>query len=85
MGKAFEKKVFKCGTGYFEEGEYAAMADDAKSRRRRGGHGGSHHKPTKKPKTTKAPKTKKPKTTTPDYGDKFKNKSILTPTTHFRS
>ena len=75
MGKAFEKKVFKCGTGYFEEGD--AEDDDAKSRRRRGGHGGSHHKPTKKPKTTKAPKTKKPKTTTPDYGDKFQNKFLF--------
>ena len=68
MGKAFEKKVSKCGTGYYDEG-YGLddeSSDDAKSRRRRGGHGGSHDKPTKKPKTTKAPKTKKPKTTTPD-------------------
>ena len=72
MGKAFEKKVFKCGTGYFEEGD--AEDDDAKSRRRRGGHKGDHDKPAK---TTKAPKTKKPKTTTPDYGDKFHNKLIF--------
>ena len=59
IGKAFGKKVSKCGTGYFGE-EWVF------SRRRRGGHGGSHNKPTKKPKTTKEPKTKKPKTTTPD-------------------
>merc|ERR1712042_232569 len=44
MGKAFQKKVDKCGTDYFSENTKRIVreADEVNQRYRRGGHAGGH-------------------------------------------